>query len=1330
MTRYFLHLLFILGTFYTVSAQRLQFNALTVQDGLSQHDVSSIIQDSEGFLWVGTYDGLNRFDGYTVESFFHKNEDEFSLSSNRIRCLLEDDKSRIWAGTDGYGLNYYSLKSGNIKRLKVPESFEIINDLIQDAAGNILVATENGLLKISENQNILKVEILQSPLTGIQVKKIDLIGDNQIIYATNKGLWLFQNDTYTILKDSDYMPFRTIVNTTSNKVWTGGKKGLFEVIDGKLVQEKSLANFDILSVIEGTNSDLWIATFQNGLIHFNMKTKTLTKTEAADYNNQNSLLNNPINQVFLDENHTLWVSNRKGLLYSNLESKKFSSLPIAKRGHVRTLFATNDRVYYGFQTDKFYSYNFSTKSNNLINIDKEAKAFKVDTLNGRIHLATTKGLYVEKNVGKGEFEPVSIFQNTNKEKDLIVTSFCKDKFGNQYFGSFKGLIYKDSKSTNFIPEKFQNFESLRNIRVIALKFDYFQNAIWVATISKGLFKINLNESGEMISLESYNEEMTGSYHIPNNSIWCFYQDKKGTLFVGTDTGLLQKSLEQNKFLAISSEHIKNKKIMGVISDKDSNLWLTNSQGIIKYSPNSEVSYNYNYNDGLLTNTFTEAVSSNENGQLFFGNISGINYLKFDELVTNPFPSKISLTKLLVNNKTVKVNENILGSTLLHQRLNKTKDLVFSYKQNDFTIEFTSTNYANVKVNKYRYKLINYDKNWQVVANNKRTAKYSRIPSGNYKLIVQATNPDGKWSNESKSININIKPAPWNSWWAYLLYFLLISLILYTIFYFWSNKQKLRTQIELSNLKNEQEKEINEMKLVFFTDVAHEFKTPLSLIIGPLDDLIKNNTSTSHKKFCYNILSRNTNRMMNLVNQLLDFRKINSGINILQVSRNDLCAFVKNVSKSFEWQAESTDIKLSIISPESYFCHFDKDILEKVIYNLLSNAFKYTPYGGVIEIEIKPTWKHDLEYFVILIKDSGKGISQTNKRRIFERYVHGKDRDSSGIGLHLTAKLIEAHKGEINVLNSALGGTEFMITLPVSSKAFTEEEFLSKDDIPLVIPSHFTPGDTPNTNEEIEENEENGKEKILIVEDDHDLRKYLRNILLSDYKVVEATNGFEGVEMCIKELPDIVITDVMMPELDGVAMCEKIKKNILVSHIPILMLTAKTDEEFYNRGLKVGAWDYIAKPFNTSQLLQKVKNISETRNSFREHLVKGIPEKTKNHYVSFDQKFVLKAGEIIKKQMSNPNFSVEMLSTELGLSRMQLHRKLKTLIGSNTTAFINSIRIKEAIQMFDDGCDRVQEAMDGVGINSYAHFITLFKKEKGITPSKYIEQLKELSEIKK
>lgn len=1314
---------FFLGiALFSTSAQQLQFNSLTVKDGLSQHDVSSIIQDSEGFIWIGTYDGLNRFDGYNVENFFHTN-DLSSLSSNRLLSLFEDQKKRIWIGTDGYGLNYYSLDTGIISRVSVPINYEIINDIKQLPNGNLLIATNVGLFKIIEKENTFIYEIIQSPLTGLNIKQLKILKNGNIIFATDRGIWLNHKNQYSLIKGSDYLSFRTILETLNGQIWVGGVNGLFQIENNSLISREELIDYNIYSIITGTNNDLWISTFDKGLFRLNLKTLKLLKVDASNEADQFSLDNNPLNTIFKDAANTLWVSNKNGLLYTNLDNKKFKSLPIIRKGHVRTLFATKDFVYYGLQADKFYIYSFDKKTNVPIKISEKDKPISVDTLNGVIHLATTNGLYREITSKKNEFESVPIFEDSAKNNGLFITSFCKDMFGNQYFGTFRGLIYKTKNKTVWIQEELEKLEFFKNVRVFSLKVDYYQRCVWVGTISSGLFKINLDKLGKIISVENFSEQMTGSYKIPNNSIWSFFQDKKGTLYVGTDTGLLYKKQNEIQFKPILAEDIQNKKIMGIVEDEFSNLWLSNSQGIIKYSPKTGKSFKYNYFDGLLTSTFTEAVSKNSKNELFFGSISGINYFKAGELRNNLFPSKVSFTELLVNNTKVNVGENILGSVLLSKRLNKSNSLEFNYQQNNFTIEFTSSNYSNLKVNKYRYKLENYDNQWQVVNNNKRYASYSNLPSGNYIFFVEATNPDGQWSKEVKTLKIDIEPAPWNTWWAYLSYFLFVSTISAILIYFWSNKRILRNQIKLSNFKNEQEKEINEMKLIFFTDVAHEFKTPLSLIIGPLNDLTKGNISKEHREFCFNILSRNTNRMMSMVNQLLDFRKFNSGINILKVSRNDLCFFIKEITKSFYWQAKNNEITFNIISPDSYFCHFDRDIVEKVIYNLLSNAFKYTPNKGTIEIEIKPIWREEIEYLIILIKDSGKGISQIDKKKIFNLYFHGKDRLSSGIGLHLASTLIKAHKGEIIVLNSSLGGTEFMITLPVSSKSFSEEEYLSKDDIPIYVPEDYVPGEAPETIND----EESDKEKILLVEDDYDLRKYLKYILTNNYLVYEASNGEEGLEVALKKIPDIIVTDVMMPEMNGIEMCKKIKKNTLISHIPVLMLTAKTGDEFYNKGLKVGAWDYIAKPFNSQQLLQKINNIVETRNNFRQHLVKGTSNEILNHYVTYDQKFVKNATEIINRKMSEPNFSVEELSGELRLSRMQLHRKLKALIGLNTTEFLNSLRIEKAINMFDKGCDRVQEAMDAVGINSYAHFMRLFKEKKRMTPSKYINELKKVSE---
>jgi len=1303
--------------------QQLKFNNLTVNDGLSQHDVSSVIQDSEGFIWIGTYDGLNRFDGYEVETFLHDNNNPKSLSSNRIKCLLEDQHQRIWIGTDGYGLNYYSLEDGTISQVETPRQYRIINDIIQTAKNTFTVATSQGLLQIFFENDRPVVEVLQTPMTGFNVKHICKASNNKIFFATTNGIWEYHDNTYTFIENSRDNAFNSIIESTSGAIWIGGSSGLYQLEDQMLIPLQDFSNKNVMSIVEGIHQDLWISTFKNGLYNLNLNKAIPPATEirALEENNQYILSNNILSSLYRDRTNTLWVSNKNGVFYTNLESKSFKRLPIVKKGHIRTLFSNTQYVFYGYQSDKFFRYSFLHNSNKVITLPEDAKPFRVDTLAGAVHLGTTRGLYKETEKNSGNFRLLPIFNDPNRDASVIVTSFTKDQHQNFFYGTFRGLIIKNAEKTGWIHEGYKNLSDLRDIRIFSLLSDPDLNCLWVGTISNGLIKVNFDDSGQLISAEKFNEDMVGTYRIPNNSIWAFYKTNSGNLYVGTDTGLLVKKTNQSSFESIAVEGIINKKIMGIVQDKDNNLWLNNSQGIIKYHPVKGEVTQFNYQDGLLTSTFTEAIARNNRDELFFGNISGINYFKQGELLTNPYSSEIALTKLLIDNKKVGVDDTYLGSKLLKKRLNKLEKLSLNYKQNDFSIEFSSTNYANIKSIRYRYKLDGYESQWNVVNSSKRYATYSNIPSGNYNLLIEASNPDGQWSNKLRSLAITMAPAPWNTWWAYALYFLfavaLITLILKSIMH----REKLKSQIALSNLKNEKEKEINEMKLIFFTDVAHEFKTPLSLVIGPLNDLIKGNVSEEHKVFCYNIVSRNINRMMTLVNQLLDFRKIHSGVNILKVSRYDISAFIKEIAKSFEWRAQHTKIQFNIIAPESYYCHFDKDIVEKVMYNLLSNAFKYTPDHGIIEIELKPTWKQNLEYFIIVIKDSGKGIPQMDKKKIFQRHFHGKDRSSSGIGLHLTATLIEAHRGEITVLNSSLGGTEFMFSLPVSSKAFTEEEYLLKEDIPRYVPQDYVPGEPPK---DIDHENDSLREKILLVEDDYDLRKYLANTLSNTYHVYEAKDGKEGLQIALNEIPDIIISDVMMPEMDGIELCRKIKAETSISHIPVLMLTAKTGEEFQFQGLEVGAWDYIPKPFDSTLLLQKVKNIIDTRNSFRKLLINDSDAAVNSHYVSYDQKFVKNTTALITERIADPDFSTALLAKELGLSRMQLHRKLKSLTGLNTSSFVNTIKIRVAVDMFDGGCDRVQEAMDAVGINSYSHFSALFKKEKGVTPSKYIEQLKE------
>jgi len=435
---------------------------------------------------------------------------------------------------------------------------------------------------------------------------------------------------------------------------------------------------------------------------------------------------------------------------------------------------------------------------------------------------------------------------------------------------------------------------------------------------------------------------------------------------------------------------------------------------------------------------------------------------------------------------------------------------------------------------------------------------------------------------------------------------------------------------------------------------------------------------------------------------------------LKVSQSDISELINHITTAFVWQAKSEEINLNINVPDHFQCFFDRDLIEKVVYNLLSNAFKFTPPHGTVEIEVKSIWKEETQIANIIIKDSGKGIPDDQKKKIFERFFHSKDKYSSGIGLHLSYTLVKAHRGEINVADSIYGGTEFIVSIPVSRDSYDENELFESEE-KIVYQERILPEPISEIKEDSLE-----KESILIVEDDHDLRVYLKNVLQAKYNVFEASNGLKGLNTAVKKIPDLIVTDIMMPEMDGIEMCKELKKQKETSHIPVLMLTAKTAMTQQNEGLEAGAWDYIAKPFNTKALLTKIKNIVKARNEFREAMLQqNIGIELKKCYTPFDQQLIAKATQIIHEHIGEEKFTVEDISNAVGLSRMQLHRKLKSIVGYTATEFVNKIKIQYAQKMFDDGCDRINEAMDAIGMSSYSHFNKVFSKVVGKTASEYI-----------
>ncbi|MCD6367350.1 MAG: response regulator [Bacteroidales bacterium] len=1059
----------------------------------------------------------------------------------------------------------------------------------------------------------------------------------------------------------------------------------------------TLQDYEIIALSESKDGTIWIGTMNNGLFGLRPKNYSLIQNIRYIAMEERGLLSNTILSLYCDKDNILWIGNRQGLCYTNLSQIGFKHVSfkgltnVSRNPHIRTLLVDDGYLYFGIQHRGCFRYSLATQKSEELITKKHVYPLCMSKIDRTIYIGTSQGIFTNSKSGL-HLTPVNLETRHDPKNPVSVSSICEDEKGSIYFGSFSGLIVRKGNKLDWIHYLYPQTEILRGERIFSLFYDKDASCMWIGTISNGLYKLNLTREGNFLSIEVYNESMKKNYHIANNTIWCFYKDNYGTLWIGTDAGLLRKPRNSNKITQINVEGIVDRKIMGILEDNKENLWLTNSQGLIRFNVVKNNVRRYSYNDGLQSSTFTEAVWKGRDGTLYFGSIHGIDLFNPQQIAINPYKSVVAISDFKIHNISISPTKSYFGREVLEESINLTKELTLNYKQNNFLFEFTGTNYANTSENHFRYKLDGYDSDWIYETGNRRFANYSNLDPGKYTFWVDAANTDGVWSNSPKKIGIKILPAPWFSPWAYLIYFVLAGGVIFGFIFFLNNRQKLRHQIELKNIQYDKDKAISDLKLMFFTDIAHEFKTPLSLINGPLNDLFRDDITDELRDFCLKIIKRNTKRMMLLVSQLLDFRTLNGDKNILKISESDLAEFINNITKAFFWQAKNEGINFNVITPEVSPCFFDRDLIEKVIYNLLSNAFKFTPENGIVEIELKPVWTDNKKIANISIRDSGKGIPEDQKGKIFERFFHSKDRSSSGIGLHLSYSLIKAHKGELNVAESAYGGAEFIITIPVSINSYEDFELYDSNE-QYMIPCDFVSEIEVSKREIAEE-----RESILIVEDDHDLRAYLKNCLHINYSVLEAQNGSDGLKKATDKLPDIIITDVMMPEMDGIEMCKRLKLNQETSHIPVLMLTAKTAQEQQNEGLDAGAWDYISKPFNTLSLLKKIDNIVESRKSFRESIFNpNLSVEIKKHYTSFDQKLISKAIKVVENNIDNENFSVKDFAMEVGFSRMQLHRKLKSLVGCSATEFINNIKINYATKMFDNGCDRINEAMDAIGI---------------------------------
>lgn len=1362
----------------SVSGQKQLFQSLTVQDGLSDGDVNCIIQDQKGFLWIGTESGLNRYDGYEFKVFKYNHNNPNSISHNSIWSLYEDRKGNIWIGTKSGELNKYSPDTETFTRIKLSEDAGVensITSILEDLKGNIWIGTySKGLYKYNTLNGDIKNwhydTALQNCLSNNYVTSLEQDNDGGIWISTYNGLNYINpvNDENKIITFKHQTGIKN--SLPDNLVWKITKSvynnnlfylctasGLYTYnIQSKIfdqikyeIEFPSQFSKSVAAVAEDRNDGnniLWIATY-GGIFQLNLDNGR-TKQFFSDKKNISGLLSNQIDQLLIDNSGVLWLVTDKGLNFLPYTTKKINSIfnenltnslvQELLQEDVKAILIIDDIIFLGTGNGLF---TVETKNENVIvtRID-DLKDFNIWSLEKGKDNSVWIGTY-----GKGLFN-YDLSKHTLKKIPIISPTFVTSAYqyvkslnlsrnGTLWIGFWGGGLATLNTNTSDYKIWINNLKDPRSISyndVWCLHEDKFSR-LWIGTNGGGINLLVPNGNGEFIKVKSAADN-TGS--LLSNNIQYIYEletneNNKTNLLVCTENGInkveiFNKSSNIYDFdLAISnfSEQINLPDVsVKSILHNPNEFWMSTNKGIFKYDEKKKQLFNYGMPDGCNSVIFNSgAYGKLKNGTIVFGSVKGPAIFNPSNVKESHFNTNVVLTDLLVFNKLVTVSNN----TILEKNIGYADKIQLANYENVFTIKFASVDYNSKENIKYAYQMEGFDKDW-IYIDNSNSATYTNLDPGTYIFKVKGTNSDGNWSSNEASIKVIIKHPWWRTGWAFTVYFIVILIILFFIRKFEINRAQLRNELKNLEFETKKQKELETLKSRFFANISHEFRTPLLLIKGPLEQMMnKKGNADEHIKMAYS----NTERLKSLIDQLLDLSKLESHLVPLNPKIENVCLLIKGLSNSFKSVTDQKNIKLSVeCIDDDLFAFVDLDKFEKIINNLLSNAFKFTPDGGAITVSVHKRIINENLFFDIKINDNGIGIPEESLPKIFDRFYQVDDSSSrsyagSGIGLALVKELVELHKWEIKVISNVGVGTEFTITLPgISNADFKPEQSQSSYEAYNISSQYSWISEKDQSTDSAIKIISTGKQTILLVEDSKDVRVFVKGLLIEDYNIIEAENGDGGIKSAINNLPDLIISDVMMPVMDGFEFCKKIKTDLQTSHIPVILLTAKAAGDSKIEGLETGADDYLTKPFNSRELLVRIKNLLDSRKILKEKFSKEISAKPENITVNkLDEEFLSKVFQIAEKNIDNPDFDSEQFASEMFLSRSQFHRKLQAITGQAPGEFLRIYRLKKAAVLLKEQKLNVTQIAYEVGFNSPSHFTKAFKQMFNCLPSEFIDR---------
>ena len=1342
-----------------------------ISKGLLQHTITSIIQDERGFMWFGTQHGLNIYDGVKFSTFEDEQGGINGLSNRSIKHLLEDNKGRLWVGTFGGGLNMIDIIKGEVKSFTYEEnnrssiSDDHVVSIYQDASGIIWVGTERrGLNRLDPSTfqftRYLANENDPSGISGNWVTGIteDRYG-NLWVSTWGGGLNLYDRANNRFIRFSHQSGddlslcddrILRLYRGPSGNIWVGTAKGIQKLLydqQGKYYferlkvdhprSESILSEKKVLSLLEDSQSNLWVGT-EWGLV------KVLPSGSARLFTNDPldplSLSSNSIWSLYEDNTGIIWIGtyfqginkidrfqrkfshvssgiNRNNTLSHNL----VSSLAEDPQGNIWIGTDGGGLNYWDREAKKYTHYlagkdDIDLSSNSIVSllVDDQDQLW-VGTWEG--------GINVKK---KGSKQFSQLRHNPSDKNSLsgnYIFDLYQDSKGRIWISSFfKGLDVYLPEENRFLHFDKNSTKGVNSIKIRTIYEDHL-GYIWLGSEGFGANRLRFDDQLNITEAKYFMYDPKDSTSIGSNTIEAICQDSKGRLWFGTaGSGINRYNYQDESFIRIASQgSLASNLAYAIEEDDQGKLWISTNHGLTRYDPESHEFEVYDEVDGLqATEFFTGSSLKTREGELLFGGINGMNRFFPEEIETNPLEPPVYLTKFSVSNQHVSVGKN----SPLKKHISKAEKISLKYFQNDFSFEFSALNYSQASKNKYLYKLEDYDQTWRDPSHIHK-AVYTNVPPGEYTFRLKASNNDGIWSKNEVSLPITIKRPWWATYWAYTLYVVLVLLFLGTIIGTIFFRERLKTDLKLEHLELVKMQEVDELKSRFFANISHEFRTPLTLIMTPLKSLYADkNLKKYQNKF--RMMIRNSERLLRLINQILDLSKLESGKAHLNAQNHDLVRFVTPLVYSFTSYAEKQYINYNLKFPdEPLWVSFDKDKLDKVLINLVSNAFKYTPEFGQIYFSVEKNKKNA----ILTVKDSGIGIPKDKIDLVFNRYYRVNDPSyemdmGTGIGLALTKELVELHNGRIEVESEKGKGTTFKVYLPLGPKGKYRESGLATA-APRHIPEEtIYGGEVSGLGDPGEAHQEETQTLplVLIAEDNEEMKAYIGEFLETNYHTLEAANGNAAFELAVEKIPDIIISDVMMPGMDGFELCKKLKNDERTSHIPVIMLTAKASGTSKEKGLESGADHYVTKPFNMNLLELNIRNILKSRKVYKEAVLKNraVNLDPKDIVISStDESFLKKLVGIVEKNIANSDFQVEDMCREIGLSKIQLYRKLKGLIDQSANEFIRSIRLKRAAQLLKQKKLTIAEVTYQVGFNDLQYFRSCFKKQYGTTPSKFV-----------